>query len=304
MQLDERQLKYVYSVVAGHGVRDAAEQLGVDPSAVSRTIAGAERILGMTLFQRHGRSMEPTEAARMLHDYYRETLLQHADLQSKLDDLRGIRSGSIGLAVSEGFIEDLFDGPLDEFRQRYPAVRIELMHASVDEISRQVAESAVDLGVTYNAAPHEGVVVVASRPMPIDLIVPAGHPLAKLRRPVTIDELLSLPLALALVSSGYGLRRAVEVFEFTHRAHLKPVFTTNGLAALRGFVAHGHGATLLSHETMRREIEAGLVAALEIDDVVFRRAQAQLLARKGRRLSPASAEMVKLVATGLSMTLG
>lgn len=238
----------------------------------------------------------------MLHGYYRETLLQHADLQSKLDDLRGLRSGSISIGVSEGFIEDLFDGPLGDFRQRYPAVRIEMMHASVDEISRQVAESALDLGVTHNAAPRDGVAVVAHRPMPIDLIVPAGHPMSRLDRPVTVEELLSLPLA--LVTSGYGLRRAVEVFEFSHRVHLKPVFTTNGLAGLKAFVTRGHGATLLSRGTMRREIAANLVVALDIDDLVFRQAQAQLLARKGRRLSPAGAEMVKLVAAGLSMVLG
>lgn len=297
MPLDERHLKYVHSVVERHGVRGAAEQLGVDPSAVSRTIAGAERLLGMILFQRHGRSMEPTEAALMLHDYYRATLLQQADLQSKLDDLRGLRSGSIALGVSEGFLDDLFDGPLGDFRQRYPAIRIEMLHGTVDEISRQVAESALELGVTHNAAPRDGVVVVAHRPMPIDLVVPAGHPLSHLTRPVTVEELLSLPLA--LVTSGYGLRRAVDVFEFTHRVHLKPIFTTNGLAGLKAFVVRGHGATLLSRGTMKREIEAGLVVALAIDDVVFGRAQAQLLARKGRRLSPAAAEMVKLVAGGL-----
>lgn len=302
MQLDERQLKYVYSVVERHGVRDAAEQLGVDPSAVSRTIAGAERLLGMTLFQRHGRSMEPTEAALILHDYYRGMLLQHADLQAKLDDLRGLRAGSISLGVSEGFIDDLFDGPLGDFRQRYPAVRIDLMHGSVDAISRQVAESALDLGLTHNAAPRDGVVVVAQRRMPIDLVVPAGHPLARLDRPVTVDELFNLPLA--LVSSGYGLRRAVEVFEFTHRVHLKPVFTTNGLAALKAFVVRGHGATLLSRGTVRREIAANLVTALEIDDVVFRQAHMQLLARKGRRLSPAGAEMAKLIAAGSAMLHG
>lgn len=297
--MDERQLKFVYSVIERKGVRNAAETLGVDPSAVSRTISGIERSLGMTLFQRHGRSMEPTEAAMVLHGYYRENLLHHAQLEAKLDDLRGLRSGSISMGISEGFVEELFDGPIGHFRQSYPGIRISLIHGSVDEITRRVAESTLDLGLTHNAAPQDGAQVVARRSMPIDLIVPHDHPLAIRNTSVSVEELVEIPLA--LVESGYGLRRAVEVFEFTHRVQLRPIFTTNGLAGLKAFVMRGHGATLLSQTTMRREIAAGGVRALTIDEPIFRQTEAQLLARKRRRLPPAAAEMARLIAAFLSM---
>ena len=291
--MDERQLKFIYSVVECKGVRKAAETLDVDPSAVSRTIAAVERNLGMTLFQRHGRSMEPTEAAMLLHDYYRENLFHHAQLEAKLDDLRGLRSGSITIGISEGFVDELFDGPIGHFRQSYPGIRISLIHSSVDEIARQVAQSSLDLGLTHNAAPQDGAQVVARRAMPIELMVPVQHPLAIRGTSVSVEELLDVPLA--LVESGYGLRRAVEVFEFTHRVQLRPVFTTNGLATLKAFVMRGHGAALLSEITMRNEIAAEQVKALPIDEPIFRQIEAQLLARKGRRLPPAASEMCRLV---------
>lgn len=297
--MDERQLKFIYSVVERRGVRRAADALDVDPSAVSRTIAGVERSLGMTLFQRHGRSMEPTEAAIVLHDFYRESLLHRAQLDAKLDDLRGLRSGSIAMGISEGFVDELFDGPIGHFRQSYPSIRITLIHSSVDEITRRVAESTLDLGVTHNAAPQDGAQIVARRSMPIELVVPHDHPLAIRDTSVSIDELLEVPLA--LVESGYGLRRAVEVFEFNHRVQLRPVFTTNGLASLKAFVVRGHGATLLSRITMRSEIEAGQAKALPIDEPIFRQTEAQLWVRKKRRLPPAAAEMTRLITAFLSM---
>src|SRR5690606_8935923 len=103
------------------------------------------------------------------------------------------------------------------------------------------------------------------------------------------------------VNSGYGLRRAVDVLEFTHRIQLKPVFTTNGLAGLKAFVLHGFGCTLLSPITVKSELNAGLIKSIPIDTTVFSATDAQLLIRKGRRLPPAAAEMLSLMAIHLNM---
>jgi DNA-binding transcriptional LysR family regulator len=297
--MDERQLKYVYSVIECKGVRNAAEKLDVDPSVVSRTVAALERSLGMTLFQRLGRSMEPTEAAMLLHEYYKENLLQHAQLAAKLDDLKGLRTGSICIGVSEGFVEELFNGPIGQFRELHPGIRIELIHGSVEDIARKVAQSDFDIGLAHNAPPQDGTVVIAQRSMPIELIVPPDHPMAERKTPISVEELQDIPLA--LVSAGYGLRRAVDFLEFVHRIQLKPVFTTNGLAGLKGFVTRGHGATLLSQITCKTELDSGLVKAVPIDAPVFHQAAAQLLLRKGRRLPPATAEMVRLIKAYLAM---
>lgn len=300
--MDERQLKFIYSVIEFKGVRNAAELLELDPSVISRTISALEKSLGMTLFQRLGRTMEPTEAALLLHDFYRENLLNHAQLAAKLDDLKGLRSGKISIGVSEGFIDELFNGPIGVFREKHPGIRIELNHGSVENISRLVAQSELDIGLTHNAPPQEGAQIYARRPMPVELITPPDHHLAKRGTHVSVEELLNVPLA--LVSSGYGLRRAVDVLEFTHRIQLKPVFTTNGLAGLRAFVLHGCGCTLLSPLTVKAELNAGLLRSIPIDTSVFSSTDAQLLIRKGRRLPPAAAEMLSLITLHLNMATG
>lgn len=297
--MDERQLRFVYSVIECKGVRNAAEQLDLDPSVISRTITALEKKLGIALFQRLGRSMEPTEAAMLLHEHYQDKLLQQAQLIAHLDDLKGLRSGKMAIGVSEGLLDALFNGPIDKFCKRHPRIQIALNHGSVDEIAQRVGKSEYDIGLTYNAAPQEGVHVCARLSMPIELVTPRDHPLAVRGTVVRAEELAEVPLA--LVTAGYGLRRAVDVFEFSHRIQLKPVFTTNGLAGLKAFVAHGHGCTLLPRVPIRGELERGLVCAVPIEELAFNEAQAQLLVRKGRRLPPAVAEMTTLIAEYLSM---
>ncbi|WP_169196968.1 LysR family transcriptional regulator [Devosia sp. MC1541] len=297
--MDDRQLRFIYTVIESKGVRNAAETLDLDPSVISRTISSLEKSLGMALFQRLGRTMEPTEAALLLHDFYRESLLSHAQLTAKLDDLKGLRSGKISIGVSEGFIDELFNGPIGIFRERHPGIRIELNHGSVENISKLVAQSELDIGLTHNAPPQDGALVHSRRAMPIELITLPDHPFALRGTKVSVEELTTIPLA--LVNSGYGLRRAVDVLEFTHRVQLRPVFTTNGLAGLRAFVLHNCGCTLLSPITVKPELEAGLLKATPIDTAIFSMTDAQILIRKGRRLPPAAAEMLSLMTLHLNM---
>src|SRR5690606_15393571 len=105
--MDERQLKFIYTVIECKGVRNAAERLDLDPSIISRTISALEKSLDIALFQRMGRTLEPTEAAMVLHEFYADIQLSHSQVLAKLDDIKGLRSGSISIGVSEGFIDEL-----------------------------------------------------------------------------------------------------------------------------------------------------------------------------------------------------
>ncbi len=68
-KLDARRTHYFMQVMSRGSVRGAAEALDMDPSAVSRAIAALERDCGMTLFERRGRGVVPTDAGHILARY-------------------------------------------------------------------------------------------------------------------------------------------------------------------------------------------------------------------------------------------
>ncbi len=293
MIVDERHLRTIHAVIRHGGVRAASEHLNVDPSVVSRTVAQAERLLGIAIFERQGKTLLPTAAAYTLFEYHQQQTLHQADLQTALDDIRGLRSGTVRVVAGEGFVDGLVCGPLRAFQSRYPKVFIELRTMSVDEIASSIINEGVELGVAHNPVPRDGVVSIASAPMPIRLVTAPTHHLVQRGGPVSLTELLTERLALTL--PGFGLRRAIEVVEFIERTKAHPVMETNSIASLRSFVVAGLGSTVLPTIAVHAELEAAKVALLPIAHEVFESAEAKLLVRKGRRLSPAASELSQLM---------
>ena len=64
--LDPHRLRVFRSVVASGSVQAAADNLGLTSSAVSQHLAALAKETGLTLFQRVGRGIAPTEAALVL----------------------------------------------------------------------------------------------------------------------------------------------------------------------------------------------------------------------------------------------
>ncbi len=286
--LDERRLRVVYEVVACDGVRSAAERLEMDASVVSRHIAQLERQLGVSLFDRVGRQMRPTEAGRMLFSFVRERHIHSHDFLAKLGDLRDLRSGSVAIATGEGFLVDLLRQPVAAFLRQHPEVVLRIEAMTVDAMVQGVASDEFEIAIAHNSQPHPALRAVHTRPLPIELIVRADHPLVRGRTSLSVPDLLEFPLA--LLKTGFGLQKAVEVVEFIERVRFAPQVVTNSLAGLRAFVLAGLGATFMPALVMQDEIRSGEVLALPIQSEIMSGAEMHLLVRKGRKLSPAASQ--------------
>jgi len=71
--LDDRRIRYLYEAVQAGSIRAGADRLNMNPSVVSRQIAQLEAELVITLLERHGRGVKPTEAGAVLVDYHAST---------------------------------------------------------------------------------------------------------------------------------------------------------------------------------------------------------------------------------------
>src|SRR5205823_1569795 len=91
--------------VARHGsIREAAEELHVAQSALSRQIQKLEQQLGVPLFQRHARGVELTSAGEIYLRHARSSLRQDERVRSELDALKGLRHGTINLQSIESLV--------------------------------------------------------------------------------------------------------------------------------------------------------------------------------------------------------
>ncbi|XAW88824.1 LysR family transcriptional regulator [Vibrio sp. CDRSL-10 TSBA] len=102
--LQESRIKFFYEAVQHGSVRAAADFLNIAPSAVSRQISQLEQEIDTILIERHRRGIKATEAGEQLLSYYKRYLIQQEVLLDNLKSLRGLQTGTIELAIGEGFI--------------------------------------------------------------------------------------------------------------------------------------------------------------------------------------------------------
>jgi DNA-binding transcriptional LysR family regulator len=291
--LDERRAEAVYCVVENGGVRAAAEVMKVDPAAVSRYLAKAATDIGLPLFERRGRSLVPTPAALAIRDYFEERQESATSLRGKLEAMQGAQAGIVRMGVGEGYLSDFVSHPVHAFLAAHPAVRVQVEALSVDAIVSGLSEGQLDIGLAYNPPPNAKLKLWARRPVPVQLVAAAGHPLLRMHRSLTLKDVTAHPVGLLL--PGYGLRKLVQSAEYLEGVKVRPSFETNSLFALRSYLLSGSGVTFLARRSVERECADGILGCAKLKADLFEKSEVHLFTQDGVRLMPVVERLLKLV---------
>jgi DNA-binding transcriptional LysR family regulator len=293
--LTESRIVYFFEAVRCGTIRAAADWLDVAPSAVSRQIGLLETELDAALIERHARGVRPTEAGQYLIEYFREQLAHKDDLISRLQELRGLRTGNVSIVLGEGFVSDVLAGPMQHFCKQYPGIKINLDLGSTNDVVRRISEDEGEIGLVYNPPAEPKIVSRAIKQQPMMAIVAPDYPRASKQKSMSVRELATYPLA--ATHPTYGTRQMLQAVEFAEKVRLDPVVTTNSINILKQFAKSGLGLAVLPAFAVTTELEAGELLAIEIDHPILKKAEAHLVTRVGRKLSVASNKMLQLMSS-------
>ncbi len=285
-------LRYFNEVARLGSIRKAADRLHVAPSAVSRQIALLEAELGTELFKRFKTGVRLMPAgevlARQSHRIFRD--LERA--RSGIDDLMGLRRGTISLWVIEGFVTGLLPEILSDFNQRYPKISFRVYTDSTDRIVEALLEDEADIGITFNALPRPEIEVVAEFKEGISCLVAPSHPYAG-RESLSLAELCAEQLALPVQS--FGLRQVFDKVIASRGYDPRVLVTTNSLELTKTLAATGRAIAFMPALTVVRELTAGSLIAIPISDREFRTSRASVSIHRDRPLSHAAADFLKVL---------
>lgn len=296
--LTESRIAYFFEAVRAGTIRAAADWLNVAPSAVSRQISLLEEELDVALIERHARGVTPTEAGEFVIEYFREQRAHRDDLLSRLQALRGLRTGHVNVVLGEGFVSDMLSGPMQQFCRQYPNIKVNLDLGSTNDVVRRISEDEGEIGLVYNPPNEARIVSRASRRQPMMAIV--GMQMARTigRKSLSVRELASWPLAAP--HPTYGTRQMLQAVEFAERISLDPLVTTNSINIMKQFAKSELGIVVLPAFAVAAELEAGELTAIPIEHPILENAEAHLVTRVGRKLSVAANKMLQMMASQMT----
>ena len=175
----------------------AAQSLHMTQPPLTQAIALLEQRLGVRLFDRTKRSVQLTEAGRVLLPQARELLARAHALPAQARAAAAGEMGRLRLAFVSTVGFDLLPQWVRLFRERHPLVQLELLEATGDVQLELLARGEADAGLMLHSpgfAP-EGLShdVVATEPLVLAL--PQRHRLARFDIP-PLAEVLSEPIVL------------------------------------------------------------------------------------------------------------
>ena len=121
-----RILRYVDEVARAGSIRKAADQLNVTASAVNRRIMDLEEELGSQLFERRPRGVRLTAAGEVFVHYLRQQDGDVERMKSQIEDLKGMRRGTVRIACSQALALEFLPREIGEFRKRHPLVAFDV----------------------------------------------------------------------------------------------------------------------------------------------------------------------------------
>ena len=276
-----RILRYVDEVTRTGSIRKAADHLNVTASAVNRRIMDLEEELGAQLFERRPRGVRLTAAGEVFVHYLREQDGGVERMKSQIEELRGLRRGTVRIACSQALALDFLPREIANFRTRHPLVSFAVKVLDHEQAIGALAAYEVDLVLVFRPPFLANFQPLMSLEQRLVAVMSADHPLAG-RPTVRLRDCANYPVALP--ERSLGGRQLLEEVSARSGLAFKLAAESNSFELLRGLVTH---ADLISFQirigTLPDSNKLGLVAR-DIDDRDVPRANLVLGQLRARNL--------------------
>jgi LysR family nitrogen assimilation transcriptional regulator len=242
--------------VAEHGsVSKAALVLGVAQPALSRQVRALETELRETLFLRHGRGVQLTEAGRRLlehgHGILHMVSQARADLQAQRDE----PVGQIVVAMPPTLARQHTLPLIQAFRQKLPRARLAIVEGFSVHLTEWLLTGRVDLALVYNPQPLPALGIAPLRTERLCLVSAADQAPAG---PVTLAQLAGYPLVVP--QRGQIFRTLMESAAAMAGVQLKVGWEVSSVPVILDLVAAGIGHAALGEGAVRSSGHPGRLA--------------------------------------------
>ncbi|WP_111977850.1 LysR family transcriptional regulator [Algibacillus agarilyticus] len=257
-----RQLQILQALAHYKNISLVAQKLFISQPSVSIQLKKLSELYEVSLYQANSKTIELTEAGFAILKASNEIFDSLDNLNSQLDDLKGIKSGKLRLCVvstAKYFLPLL----LGSFCKKYPLIDVELNIGNRSQVIKRLKENKDDFYIFSHCPDNENIISEPFLDNPLVVVAPEKHELT--RQPhISLARLAHYPFIMR--EHGSGTRRTIDIFCKQHNLKLKEKMTIESNEAIKHAVVADLGLAILSRHTLDYILESGLVI-LAVDEM-------------------------------------
>jgi len=276
-----RQIRIFDSVARYQSHTRAAEKMHMTQPAVSMQMKQLEKNLGISLFERHGKSLKLSSAGQDLSVYSKKVLQSFNNMLEYVDKTKDCKSGHLVISVAST-ANHFTIRILSAFSKKFPDVTISLDVTNRQKILQQLENYEPDLVIM--GEPPKGLSLQSEQFMtnPLVIIAPADHPLAK-RKNIKVKDLENEKFVVR--EQGSGTRECIERYFKKADICCATTLEMSSNEAIKHAVSAGFGLGIVSLHTIELELTNKHLVTLDLKGFPLQR-HWHLVTRQGKAMSP------------------
>jgi DNA-binding transcriptional LysR family regulator len=298
MALTRTALRYFDEAIRLGSIRKAADSLHVASSAVNRQLLQLEDELDVRLFERLPRGVRATAAGEVLLGYLRRWNRETISLNRELAALRGGVRGTIRIAASESFTDELLPRAMHELQLHYPQVDFSLMSGDNYLITSQLLARDADVVLAFDVRDDVRAQIATTITSPLGVITLPDHPLAR-QSEVTLQDCAPYPLVVP--GSDWLQHSGLNVLLQDSNLPSTVVARAERPGMLKALVRAGLGIAYLTALGVERDVEERRLAWTPLVPGTIKPATISLLLPRNRALPAYAQRLVEILERELNL---
>jgi len=269
----------------------AAQINDVTQSAVSQQISSLEKLFKSLLIERSKKKFRLTREGQVLYDYSKQVIATYEALQSKLQEIKDIISGTIRVATIYSI--GLHDLPpyLKQFLKAYPTVNVHVEYRRANQVYEDVMGNVVDLGLVAYPNRDSKLEIFPLRKDPLVLVCHPQHPLAK-------NKSIRLKAVSGQKFIGFEpdtpTRKALDRLLRESKVEVQHVMEFDNIETVKRAVEIDAGVAIVPQGTVTQEVAKQTLAQVGLSDGEYFRPLAAIY-KKNKVLSPAMKQFLAIL---------
>lgn len=266
----------------------AAVLSSITQSAVSQQVRALENKFQVTLVERGRRNFALTAEGKAFLEASREIMEVYNNLDRRLHELRDVVAGELRIAAIYSIGLHELPAHLKLFRQRFPDVEVHVEYRRSQQVYSQVLSGDVDLGLVAYPVKRSGLQIEIFSEDRLVLICHPNHPLAGRKR-IKLEDLNGEKFI--AFEPDLPTRKVIDKHFRDHGVEIEHAMEFDNIETVKRAVEIESGVSFVPRNTVQKEVESGLLVALEVEGTKMSRPLG-VVTKRNRARSPAHKEFV------------